>query len=175
MRFWYKALLNQTHDNKKTLISTMKFKTPTLGQYISSLIIAGILGAIAFYALSAQGITDIAFFLTSGLILGHLAGSFPLSGGNPTKATVPTGGLTSLYVGNLAYRAQRDGLQELFSRYGNVHSVRIMTDRDTRKPRGYAFVEMDAAGAKKAIEKLENMEFCGRPLRVSEAKQRIEE
>lgn len=150
----------------------MNFKTPTASQYFSSLILAGFLSVIAYYALSSQSITDNTYFLAVALILGHLVGSFSASGNSKSSKPSSTGELTSLYVGNLAYSVQRDALHELFSRFGNVHSVRIMTDRNTRKPRGYGFVEMDAAGAKKAINKLNDMEFCGRTLRVSEAKQR---
>ena len=153
----------------------MTFKTPSATQYLGSLMIAGILCIIAYLALSSQGITDLAYFLTVGLLLGHLVGTFSSRRGAVVRNTSTHAGaeqLTSLYVGNLAYRAQRDDLQNLFARYGEVHSVRIMTDRVTRKPRGYGFVEMDSAGAQRAILELDNTELCGRSLRVSEAKQR---
>ena len=80
--------------------------------------------------------------------------------------------IISLYVGNLAYNARRDGLSDLFSPYGQIKSVRIMTDRETKRPRGYGFVEMEGTGALTAINQLDGTEFCGRTLRVSEANQR---
>jgi RNA recognition motif-containing protein len=83
--------------------------------------------------------------------------------------------MKNLFVGNLAYDATEDALRELFSPLGEVHQVRIMTDRDTGKPRGFAFVEMvqddDAA---KAIATLNGKEFGGRALTINEARPRPE-
>ena len=156
----------------------MTFTTPTASQYLVSLIIAGILSAIAYLALSSQGINDLAYFLTVGLIIGHLVGTFSTKQTRVAQTSseqLPSGDYTSLYVGNIAYRARRENLEELFSHYGHVRSVRIMTDRNTRKPRGYGFVELDTPAANKAVEELDNSEFFGRTLRVSEAKQRPDE
>jgi len=75
-----------------------------------------------------------------------------------------------IYVGNLNYRTTAEGLEGLFSRYGDVVGVSIVTDRETQQPRGFAFVEMGTdAGAAQAITALEGKEFEGRILRVNEA------
>ena len=77
-----------------------------------------------------------------------------------------------LYVGNLPYSATEDELRELFEQHGTVHSVSIISDRETGQPRGFAFVEMDDAGADAAIQGLEQQQFGGRTLRVNEARPR---
>ncbi len=75
-----------------------------------------------------------------------------------------------IYVGNLNYRTTAEGLQGLFSRYGDVAGVTIVSDRETQQPRGFAFVEMATEdGASQAITDLDGKEFEGRRLRVNEA------
>jgi RNA recognition motif-containing protein len=78
-----------------------------------------------------------------------------------------------IYVGNLPFSSTEDDLRELFSQYGTVTSVSVITDRETGNPRGFAFVEMEE-GAQKAITALDNRDFGGRTLRVNEAKPREE-
>jgi RNA recognition motif-containing protein len=80
--------------------------------------------------------------------------------------------MKKLYVGNLPYSATEDELRELFEQHGNVHSVSVITDRETGQPRGFAFVEMDDEGADAAINALEQTQFGGRSLRVNEARPR---
>lgn len=77
-----------------------------------------------------------------------------------------------IYVGNLSFNTSQEALEDLFSNYGTVSEVAIVTDRDTGRPRGFAFVTMDDAGAAKAIAELNNKEFEGRNLNVNEAKPR---
>ncbi len=78
---------------------------------------------------------------------------------------------TKLYVGNLPYSVTEEALRELFAAAGTVSSVAIITDRDTGRPRGFAFVEMaDAAGAQKAISTLNGKMFGQRTLTVNEAR-----
>jgi RNA recognition motif-containing protein len=79
-----------------------------------------------------------------------------------------------LYVGNLPYSATEDELRELFAQHGTVHSVSVISDRETGQPRGFAFVEMDDEGGTAAIAALEQSEFGGRRLRVNEARPREE-
>lgn len=83
--------------------------------------------------------------------------------------------MKNLFVGNLAFDTTEDALRELFSPMGEVSQVRIMTDRDTGKSRGFAFVEMaqddDAA---KAIAALNGKEFGGRALTINEARPKPE-
>jgi hypothetical protein len=79
-----------------------------------------------------------------------------------------------LYVGNLSYDTTEDALTEAFEQGGrSVASCRIMTDRDTGRSRGFAFVEMsNDADATAAIEAMNGYELDGRPLRVNEAVER---
>jgi len=75
-----------------------------------------------------------------------------------------------IYVGNLNYRTTAEGLEGLFSGYGEVSGVTIVADRETQQPRGFAFVEMATPeGAAQAITDLDGKEFEGRRLRVNEA------
>lgn len=78
----------------------------------------------------------------------------------------------SIYVGNLPWSATEDEIHDLFAQYGEVASVKLISDRETGRPRGFGFVEMEDAEAQKAIEALEGTEFGGRTLRVNEAKPR---
>lgn len=75
-----------------------------------------------------------------------------------------------LYVGNLSYDTTVDELTELFGQYGEVHSVNLITDRDTGRPRGFGFVEMD--NASEAMTSLNGHELGGRALAINEARER---
>ncbi|HEB89672.1 MAG TPA: RNA-binding protein [Deltaproteobacteria bacterium] len=78
-----------------------------------------------------------------------------------------------LYVGNIPFSATEEALRELFVRYGDVVGVDVIVDRETGRPRGFAFVEMgDPAAAAAAIEALDGSDFGGRNLRVNEAQER---
>jgi len=78
-----------------------------------------------------------------------------------------------IYVGNLSYQANEDELRELFEPYGEVAEVNVITDRDTGRSRGFAFVEMpNAQEGAAAIEALDQKEQQGRNLRVNEAQPR---
>jgi RNA recognition motif-containing protein len=83
--------------------------------------------------------------------------------------------MKNLFVGNLPFGATEDALRDLFSPFGEVQQVRIMTDRETGKSRGFAFVEMaqddDAA---KAIAALNGKDLNGRALTINEARPRPE-
>ena len=76
----------------------------------------------------------------------------------------------TIYVGNLPFSSSMDEVGELFGRYGEVHSVKLITDRDTGRPRGFGFVEMNEPEAVKAIDALNGAELGGRTLRVNEAR-----
>jgi len=78
----------------------------------------------------------------------------------------------SVFVGNLPFSASEEQVRELFAQYGGVESVRLITDRDTGRPRGFGFVEMDPDDAVAAIEALNGTEMDGRALRVNEAQER---
>ena len=79
----------------------------------------------------------------------------------------------NIYVGNLPFRATESEVENLFTQYGQVDSVALITDRETGRPRGFGFVEMaDDGEARKAIEELDGTELDGRPLRINEARPR---
>ena len=75
-----------------------------------------------------------------------------------------------LYVGNLPFQTTEDDLDSMFGQIGSVESVRIITDRDTGRSRGFGFVEMGDEDADKAIEQLNGNELDGRALTVNEAR-----
>jgi len=80
-----------------------------------------------------------------------------------------------MYVGNMPFQTTADDLTELFGQYGTVTDVYMPTDRESGRPRGFAFVtmsskeEMDAA-----IKGLDGQDYSGRPLRINEAQPREE-
>ena len=76
-----------------------------------------------------------------------------------------------IYVGNLNFTTGPDAIQALFSQYGSVEEVHLPTDRQSGRPRGFAFVTMpDAAEGQAAIEGLNGTELDGRRLNVDEAR-----
>jgi cold-inducible RNA-binding protein len=78
-----------------------------------------------------------------------------------------------LYVGNLAYSLTEGDLRELFGEAGAVADVKLISDRDTGRPRGFGFVEMSSESeAQKAIEVLNGRDVQGRPIAVREAQER---
>ena len=77
-----------------------------------------------------------------------------------------------IYVGNLPFSATEQEIQELFEQYGQVNSVKLISDRFTGKPRGFGFVEMEDEDAGSAIEALNGKDYGGRTLRVDEARER---
>lgn len=78
--------------------------------------------------------------------------------------------MKKIYVGNLSYDTTPDELRQLFGQHGEVGSVDLITDRETGRPRGFGFVEMEGADA--AIAALNNTQVGGRTLTVNEARPR---
>ena len=74
-----------------------------------------------------------------------------------------------LYVGNLSFETTETELKDLFDRAGSVETVRIITDRDTGRSKGFGFVEMQEGGDK-AIAEMNGKDFNGRALTVNEAR-----
>lgn len=79
-----------------------------------------------------------------------------------------------IYVGNLPFSATESEIRELFEPHGTVHSVNLIEDRDTGRPRGFGFVEMDDAAADAAIAALEGTVMGGRNLNINEARPRTD-
>jgi len=78
----------------------------------------------------------------------------------------------TIYCGNLPFSASEDEIRQLFEQHGTVNTVRLITDRQTGRPRGFGFVEMEDDGVSAAIEALNGTDFGGRTLRVNEARER---
>ena len=79
----------------------------------------------------------------------------------------------NIYVGNLPYAVDRDGLKELFAPFGEVLSARIVIDRDTNRSKGFGFVEMpNDEQARQAVEAMNGQDVDGRKVVVNEARPR---
>lgn len=111
-----------------------------------------------------------ALFVLVGGVLTALIAPMVLKG---TEAASTDETLT-LYIGNLAYRANEHMVREHFEQVGAVQSVRLMKDKRTGKRKGFGFVEMSASAAKQAIKQLNDSEFHERTLKVRLAKDKTE-
>ncbi|MGC1306724.1 MAG: RNA-binding protein [Phormidesmis sp.] len=79
----------------------------------------------------------------------------------------------SIYVGNLSFDATQDDINQVFTEYGSVKTVKVPTDRETGRVRGFAFVEMSSeAEEQAAIDALDGAEWMGRTLKVNKARPR---
>lgn len=150
----------------------IKFEKPLFPLLIKSGITAIILGAIAYALFPSFNMEQIPAqrVFTYGVIIGGIVVAILINISLSIKLS--SSKTQSIFVGNLAFKASARALRELFEEYGEVHAVRLMTDRVTRRPRGYGFVEMNASDAKKAIEALNGTEFYGRELKVNVANER---
>ena len=78
-----------------------------------------------------------------------------------------------IYIGNIPFTSTEEELRTVFERHGDVASVSVITDRETGRSRGFAFVEMDdSSAADNAIRALDGSELGGRSIRVNEAEDR---
>ena len=77
--------------------------------------------------------------------------------------------MKKLYVGNLPFTATDDQVSQLFGQHGTVHSVALINDRETGRPRGFGFIEMDDDVISNVIQALDGKELGGRALRVNQA------
>ena len=149
----------------------MKFEVPSLGYFVKTIIIALLLAILSFVLYPYLALDNLSmqrvfsYAILTGAVIGSLitAVGIKLSGENRTE---------SIFVGNLAFKMPPNALRELFEQSGQVHGVRLMTDRVTRKPRGFGFVEMNRKQARAAIRALDGTEFFGRQLKVNIANER---
>lgn len=108
-------------------------------------------------------------FGSSGRIAARSATGFIWAPGRNKKIELTK----KLYVGNLPFTTTEDELRDLFEQHGKTESVAVITDRETGRARGFAFVEMeDEASAEKAMRALDGNDMGGRTLRVNEANDR---
>lgn len=145
---------------------------PSFKNIIKSLIIALILSVVAYFIAPYLDINTLnpARLMTYSVLSGaFIAGILAVI---PMEFNLIGSKQVSVFVGNLAFKASANDLRELFSDYGDVQGVRVMTDRATRRPKGFAFVEMDKKGAKLAIADLDGAEFFGRDIKVNYATRR---
>lgn len=143
--------------------------------FLGSLFIAVITGAIGFAIFPYINLeqADARMVFAATLIIGAIIGSISRSlKSNTSDASNSSDQIETIYVGNLAFKANHHDIKNLFSKYGDVHSVRLMTDRETRRSRGYGFVEMDQHHAESAINALNGGDFMGRSLKVNIANER---
>lgn len=76
----------------------------------------------------------------------------------------------NMYIGNLSYNVKESDLRQVMEEYGTVDSVKLIVDRDTRRSKGFAFVDMpETAEAQNAIKELNGAEYVGRQMVVKEA------
>ena len=77
--------------------------------------------------------------------------------------------MKKIYVGNLPFSATEDDVKNLFGQHGTVHSVALIMDRETGRPRGFGFIEVEDDSLATMIQNLDGQEMDGRALRVNEA------
>ncbi len=80
--------------------------------------------------------------------------------------------MKTIYAGNLPFSVSEDDIRAMFEAYGTVVSVKMITDRDTGRFRGFGFIEMEDDDAASAIKGLDGTEHGDRTLRINEAKER---
>lgn len=134
-------------------------------------VIVALVFSVATYFVASTGASPIGLAIITFLaaFIAPLIGS---NNGGGEAGNADNEDVSTLYVGNLPYRANEGAVRALFSEHGNVHSVRLMKDKHTGKRRGFGFVEMSASDAGTAIKKLNDSEFQQRTLKVREAKER---
>jgi len=147
----------------------MKSLHPSLRIIALSIAISLLVGLIGYFILGSidTSITDVTRYQTYILMAGALFGALIIQIINAYQNKPAE--VVSLFIGNLPFRASNQQLRKVFSEHGTVHNIRLMTDKVTRKPRGFGFVEMNKNHAKIAIKMLDGQEFMGRELKVNYA------
>lgn len=121
-------------------------------------VVVAVVGAVILSVVDLQ-VPGAALFAVGALLAG--VASSLIGSAEETQAQT-----TTLYVGNLPYRANEGSVRDLFSEYGTVFSVRLLRDKQTGKRRGFGFVEVAASDSKKVINALNDFEFQERMLKV---------
>ena len=143
--------------------------------FILSLIFSVIIAIIIYFVIPPE-----AFAANIGMAIGILAGGIlipvitNLVNSVPSETFSSGNSTTTLYVGNLPYRANEEAVSSHFSEQGNVVSVRLMKDRRTGKRKGYGFVEVESKNAESIIKNLNDSEFQERTLKVRLAKDKTD-
>lgn len=153
---------------------------PTLRASLPYTLALAVLAYVGFAFLPdlqlAQEIFVVIGVLAAGILVPVLLDVKGRVGSEPSAAPIAItdykGDTTTLYVGNLPYRANEDAVKELFQRFGVVINVRLMKDRQTGRRRGFGFVEVATKDGDKMIQKLNDFNFQERTLKVREAKER---
>ncbi|MCS4308445.1 hypothetical protein M2404_002800 [Rheinheimera pacifica] len=151
---------------------------PTLRASLPYTLALAVLAYLGFAFLPVLGFTQEIFvvigILLAGILVPVLVDVKGRAGvaASTSPLTDYKGDTTTLYVGNLPYRANEDAVKELFQRFGVVVNVRLMKDRQTGRRRGFGFVEVAAKDGDKMIQKLNDFNFQERTLKVREAKER---
>lgn len=153
--------------------------SPTLRASLPYTLALAVLAYFGFTFLPVFGFAQEVFIVIGILLSGILVPVLMDVKGSAAEADVATdavtdyqGDTTTLYVGNLPYRANEEAVKELFQRFGAVINVRLMKDRQTGRRRGFGFVEVAAKDSSKMISKLNDFNFQERTLKVREAKER---
>jgi len=149
----------------------MKIALPTFKSIIRALFIALVLSIISYFLvpyinISTDSARLVAYAVLAGAFIAGILAAMPM------EFNLIGSKQASIFIGNLAFKANAGDLRELFEEYGEVQGVRVMTDRATRRPKGFAFVEMDKKSAKAAIADLDGSEFFGRDIKVNYATRR---
>ena len=152
---------------------------PTLRASLPYTLALAVLAYLGFTFLPVLGFAQEIFVVIGVLLSGVLVpvlmdvkGKAIETDSTTSVVTDYKGETTTLYVGNLPYRANEDAVKELFQRFGVVVNVRLMKDRQTGRRRGFGFVEVAVKDGSKMIQKLNDFNFQERTLKVREAKER---
>lgn len=140
-----------------------------------------VLSLLGYYIAGPLGMgsTPAGSVFATGLLIGCIIGGllvalYPVSASEDPDTGSAASGTSNLYVGNLPFNAGPDDIKNLFAPYGEVVDIRMVKDRRSKRFKGYAFVEMNSAGAQAAIKHLDNNDYAGRTLRVNEAQKKGE-
>lgn len=148
-------------------------------------LISIVLAIIAYFISSADFSSGIRIYLPSIFILlttvslltvSNLQKAARVAPKKTKRATspvaTPSGDITTLYVGNLAYKANEETVQEYFEKVANVKSVRLVKDKRTGRRKGFGFIEINSGDVNQFIDKLNESEFMERSIIVRPANEK---